>query len=160
MLRTCRDFIHLGYECKIVAGLIEFQARESSFSKMRDESVILFVYVNRIWHTISMRLEFKQNNINVNFCEIMEIVSENSGEIRAESSTSAARSDSQRVALARSTDCAGALSKNDCRQSRPGEMLECIAWVRVEKRTRNFNEIAKSIGHSRHYDFHRYNRLS
>jgi len=41
MLRTCRDFIHLGYECKIVVGLIEFQASESSFNKMRNESVIL-----------------------------------------------------------------------------------------------------------------------
>lgn len=35
------DFIHLGYKCKIVTGLIEFQARESSFSEMRDESIAL-----------------------------------------------------------------------------------------------------------------------
>jgi len=61
-------------------------------------SFLVFVYVNRVWHSTSMRLRFKQNNVNVNFCEIMEIVSENSGEIRGESSMSAARSDSQCVA--------------------------------------------------------------
>lgn len=79
--------------------------------------------------------------------------------------TSAARSDSQRVALARSlarpiARNRGSTFKHDCRQNRSGEMFEHITWVRVEKGTRDFDEITKPIGHSRHYDFHRYNRLS
>jgi len=60
MLRTCCDFIRLEYECKIVVDLIEFQARESSFSEMRNESIILGLCFNRVQHTISMRFRSKR----------------------------------------------------------------------------------------------------
>jgi len=116
-------------------------------------SFLVFVYANRVWHTISMRLRSKRNHINGNFCKIItEIVSENSGEIREECQLlDRIRNDSSsRVALAplaRSTDRPiarnrGSTFKNDCRQIHVGlaKCPMCIAWVRAKKRrTRNFD---------------------
>jgi len=125
-------------------------------------------------------------NANINFCEI--IASENSGEICTES-TSIAWLYLQCVAFAYSLDWPiacnrGSTFKNDCRKSRLSVMCKCIAWVRMKKRTCNFDEITKSIdlthththtlarAHARthtstiathcnfHCNFHWYNRLS
>jgi len=146
MLRTCRDFIRLEYECKMVVDLIEFQARESSFSEMRNESIILGLCFNRVQHTISMRFRSKQNANN--FCEIMEIASENSREICAES-TSIAWLYLQCNAFAYSLDrpiaCnRGSTFKNDCRKSRLAKCTntsgcewrkEHVILMRSQKRT-------------------------
>ena len=82
----------------------------------------------------------------------MEIVSENSGEIqRGIVNVSCSIGFALDRPIDRLRVTAGALSKNDRRQSHVGLakcMPECIAWVRMEKRIRNFDEIAKSIGYS------------
>lgn len=130
------------------------------------KSLSAFVYVNRIRHTISMRLRSKQDHANVNFftkswrprARAAEKLARNRQYVSSQL-LDRIRNASRSIARPIARNC-GSTFKNDCRGSRPSEIFQCIAWVRVERRTRNFGEITKSIGHSQHCDFHRYNQLS